>query len=70
MSVLHLGTMGNSEGMGPKVLASQLVQSKTTAAHIARVWGKEQGTRYLARTGETHRPYSGCTERKTLLILY
>jgi hypothetical protein len=31
------------------------------------VRGKEQGTSYLARTGETHRPYSGRTERKTLI---
>jgi hypothetical protein len=45
-------------------------QSKTTAAHIARVWGKEQGTRYLERTGETQRAYSERAERKTLLILY
>jgi hypothetical protein len=40
----------------------------TTAVHIARVQGKEQGTRYLEHTGETQRAYSGCAERKTLLI--
>jgi hypothetical protein len=38
----------------------------TTAVHIARVWGKEQGTRYLERTGEMQRPYSEHAERKTL----
>ena len=42
----------------------------TAAAHIARVQGKEQGTRYLERTGEMQRAYSERAERKTLLILY
>jgi hypothetical protein len=45
-------------------------QSKAAAAHIARVRGKEQGTRYLERMGETQRAYSERAERKTLLILY
>ncbi len=27
-------------------------QSKTAAAHVARVWGKEQETRYIARMGK------------------
>ncbi len=31
---------------------------KTAAVHIARVRGKEQGTRYLERMGETQRAYS------------
>jgi hypothetical protein len=39
-------------------------QGATAAAHIARVRGKEQGTRYLKRTGETQRAYSGRAERK------
>ena len=48
-----------------------VLQSKTTAAaHIARVRGKEQGTRYLEHTGETQRAYSERAEHKTLLILY
>jgi hypothetical protein len=38
--------------------------------HIARVQGKEQGTRYLEHTGEMQRAYSERAERKTLLILY
>jgi hypothetical protein len=45
-------------------------QSKTAAAHIARVQVKEQGTRNLERTGETERAYSERAECKTLLILY
>ncbi len=45
-------------------------QPKTTAEHIARVRGKEQGTRYLERTGETKRAHSGHAECETLLILY
>ncbi len=45
-------------------------QSKTAAAHIARVRGKEQGTRYLEHTGEMQRAYSERTEHETLLILY
>ncbi len=38
----------------------------TAAAHVARVRGEEQGTRYLERTGETQRPYSERAERETL----
>ncbi len=56
---------------GVESISSLVLQSKTTAAaHIARVQGKEQGTRYLERTGETQRAYSERAERKTLLILY
>jgi hypothetical protein len=63
--------MVNSEGTGSKVLACQFLGSKTTAAaHIARVRGKEQGTRYLEHTGEMQRAYSGRAESETLLILY
>ncbi len=52
---------------GSKVLARQFLRSKTTAAaHVARVQGKEQGTRYLECTGETQRPYSEHAERETL----
>jgi hypothetical protein len=42
----------------------------TTAKHIARVRGKEQGTRYLEHTGEMQRAYSECAKCETLLILY
>ncbi len=42
----------------------------TAAAHIARVQGKEQGTKYLEHTGGMQRAYSECAECKTLLILY
>jgi hypothetical protein len=52
-------------------ISSSVLQLKTTAAgHIARVWGKEQGTRYLEHTGETQRAYSERAECETLLILY
>ncbi len=55
---------------GAESISSLIGRSKTAAAHIARVQGKEQGTRYLERTGETQRAYSERAERKTLLILY
>jgi hypothetical protein len=56
---------------GVESISLSVLQSKITAtAHIARVRGKEQGTRYLEHTGETQRAYSECAERKTLLILY
>jgi hypothetical protein len=56
---------------GVESISSSVLRSKTNAAaHIARVQGKEQGTRYLEHTGETQRAYSECAERKTLLILY
>jgi hypothetical protein len=55
---------------GVESISSLIGRSKTAAAHIARVWGKEQGTRYLERTGETQRAYSEHAEHKTLLILY
>ncbi len=41
----------------------------TAAAHIARVQGKEQGTRYLEHRGEMQRAYSEPAEHETLLIL-
>jgi hypothetical protein len=55
---------------GVKSISLLIGRSKTAAAHIARVRGKEQGTRYLECTGETQRAYSERPERKTLLILY
>ncbi len=55
---------------GVESISLLIGQSKTAAAHIARVRGKEQGTRYLEHTGETQRAYSERAERKTLLILY
>jgi hypothetical protein len=55
---------------GVKSISLLIGGSKTTAVHIARVRGKEQGTRYLARTRETQRAYSERAERQTLLILY
>jgi hypothetical protein len=51
-------------------ISSSIGWSKTAAVHIARVQGKEQGTRYLECTGETQRTYSERAERKSLLILY
>ncbi len=47
--------MDNAEETGLKVLARQFQRSKIAAVHFAGVRGKEQETRYLARTGETHR---------------
>jgi hypothetical protein len=55
---------------GVESISLLIGRSKTAAAHIVRVRGKEQGTRYLERTGETQRAYSEHAERKTLLILY
>jgi hypothetical protein len=55
---------------GVENISSSIGQSKTAAAHIARMRGKEQGTRYLERTGEAQRAYSECAKRETLLILY
>jgi hypothetical protein len=55
---------------GVNSISSSIGRSKTAAAHIARVLGKEQGTRYLEHTGEMQRAYSEHAERETLLILY
>jgi hypothetical protein len=55
---------------GVKSISLLIGQSKTAAAHIARVRGKEQGTRYLECTGEMQRAYSERAEHKSLLILY
>ncbi len=55
---------------GVKSISLLIGQLKTAAAHIARVRGKEQGTRYLERTGKMQKAYSEHAERKTLLILY
>jgi hypothetical protein len=56
-------------GTGAESISSSGLQSKATAAvHIARVRGKEQGTRYLERTGEMQRAYTERAERETLLI--
>jgi hypothetical protein len=55
---------------GVESISSSIGRSKTAAAHIARVRGKEQGTRYLEHTGEMQRAYSERAEHNTLLILY
>ncbi len=55
---------------GVESISSSIGQLKTAAAHIARVRGKELGTRYLERMGETQKAYSECAEHETLLILY
>ncbi len=65
MSVLH-PLHGTTLKDGVESISSSVWLSETAAAHVARVRGEGQGTRYLARTGETHRPYSECAERKTL----
>ncbi len=70
MSELH-PQHGTTLKDGAKSISSSSLRLKATAAvHFARVRGKEQGTRYLERTGETQRAYSERAERKTLLILY
>jgi hypothetical protein len=55
---------------GVKSISLLIGQSKTATAHIARVQGKEQGTRYLEHTGEMQRAYSERAECETLFILY
>jgi hypothetical protein len=55
---------------GVESISLLIGRSKTAAAHIAKVQGKEQGTRYLEHTGEMQRAYSERAEWKTLLILY
>ncbi len=56
---------------GVESIGSSVLRLKSTAAaHIARVRGEEQGTRYLERMGEMQRAYSERAERETLLILY
>jgi hypothetical protein len=49
---------------GVKSISLSIGQLKTAAAHIARVRGKDQGTRYLERTGEMQRAYSECAEHE------
>ena len=60
---LQLGTVTKN---GVESISSSFRRSKIAAAHVAGVRGKEQGTRYLARMGETHWPYTECAECKTL----
>ncbi len=69
MSALQL-QLGTATKNGVESISSSIRRSRITAAHVAEMRGEEQGTRYLARTGETHRPYSGRAERETLFILY
>ena len=65
MSVLH-PRHGTTLKDGVESISLSVWRSETAAAHIARVRGEEQGTRYLARTWEIHRPYSERAECKTL----
>ncbi len=58
------------KGWGQKYQLVSYLQSKTAAADIARVWGKEQGTKYLERMGEMQRAYLERAECKKLLILH
>jgi hypothetical protein len=55
---------------GVESISLSIGRLKTAAAHIERVRGKDQGTRYLECTGETQKAYSERTACKTLLILY
>jgi hypothetical protein len=55
--------------MGSKVFSSSVWQSKTAAAHIARVRGKEQETRYLAGMGKCIGPTPERAERATLISI-
>ncbi len=64
---LQLGTVTKN---GVESISLSIRRSKIPAAHVAGVRGEEQGTRYLARMGETYRPYSGRAECETLFILY
>jgi hypothetical protein len=49
---------------GVKSFSSSIGRSKTAAAHIARVRGKEQGTRYLERTGKRRGPTQNAQSAK------
>ena len=69
MSALQLQLVTATKN-GVESISSSIRRSKIAAAHVAGVRGEEQGTRYLARTGETYRSYSGRAERETLFILY
>jgi hypothetical protein len=44
-------------------------QSKTAAAHVARVWGKEQETRYLARMGKHIGPTQNAQSAQHLISI-
>ncbi len=70
MSVLHPQHRTTLKDGAESISLSGLQSKATAAAHIARVRGKEQGTRYLERTGETQRAYSERAEHEPLLILY
>ena len=54
---------------GVKSISSSGGQSKTAAAHFARVWGEEQGTRYLACTGKRIGPTQNAQSAQHLISI-
>jgi hypothetical protein len=54
---------------GVKSISSSIRQSKTAAAHVARVRGKEQETRYLARMGKCIGPTQNAQSAQHLISI-
>jgi hypothetical protein len=54
---------------GVESISSSVWESKTAAAHVARVWGKEQGTRYLARMGKRIGPTQNTQSAQHLISI-
>jgi hypothetical protein len=54
---------------GVESISSSIGQSKTAAAHVARVRGKEQETRYLARMGKRIGPTQNVQSAQHLISI-
>jgi hypothetical protein len=54
---------------GVKSISLSGRRSKTTAAHVARVRGEEQGTRYLARMGKRIGPTQNAQSAQHLICI-
>jgi hypothetical protein len=52
-----------------KIISSSGGRSKTAAAHVARVQGKEQETRYLARMGKCIGPTQNAQSAQHLISI-
>ncbi len=52
-----------------KSISLSIGRSKTTASHVARVWGKEQETRYLARMGKRIGPTQNTQSAQHLILI-
>ncbi len=69
MCLSFIFDMGQLWRRGSNDFSLSVWWSKTAAAHVARVRGKEQGTRYLAHMGKCIGPTPECAERKTLISI-